>query len=386
MATKSAKRERILHYIRGGDPEKMPVMIGPSFELPAAYLGKEPHEVTWAEALKVAEETGTHNIACVSSPYPFNAVQSCDDITITEETEQVSPDLRRTTSRITTPEGILTAIIEFPKHTGQYHREFYVKGPEDLSAYSYFIRRTSQATVENPEVRRSVEKDMESLIGEVGGSFPSNLWVFCPAVELTCSLYMDQVTAIYLLYDYPDLFEELMAAHWEMTKVWLDIGAAHNIDIYGYSINGLEWLSVDLYERYMIPQAKLINDFAEAQGAISWVHTCGKLRKLAENRTYQRMNVKMMESLSTPMTGDIANLAETRANIGHDITTRGGINVEYFYDPNLAALRAQTEHVIDSVKGYRHMIGDTNDSYPPYPWENMKTVIDVVRSRGILYE
>ncbi len=386
MAVKSSKKERILDYIRGGDPEKMPVMIGPSFELPAAYLGKDPSQVTWSEALTVAEETGTHNIACVSSPYPFNAVPFCDDITMTNETEEVSPDLQRITSRITTPDGILTSVQEIPKHTGAYHREFYVKGPEDLPAFSYFIRRTTQEAVKNPEVRKSVEEEMKSGIESVNGAFPTNEWVFCPAVELTSSHYMDQATAVYLLYDYPELLEELMATHWEMTKVWLEIGAANKIEVYGYAINGLEWLSVDLYEQYMIPQAKLINDFAEAQGAISWVHTCGKLKKLAELGVYQQMNVKMMESLSTPSTGDITDMAETRANIGHDITTRGGINVEFMYDSDLEALRKQTEYVIESTRGYRHMIGDTNDSYPPYPWENIKTVIDTVRSKGILYE
>lgn len=383
---RSGKCERILDYIRNGDPARMPIMVGPSFELPASYLRKQPQEVTWQDALAVAEETQTHNLACVSSPYPHNAVPFTDDISITEESEDVSPDLRRITSRIHTPEGILNAVIEIPRHTGAYHREFYVKGPEDLPAFAFFIRRTSEETLKSPAVRKSVEDEMKAGIESVSGAFPTNEWVFCPAVELTSSHYMDQATAIYLLYDYPELMEELMAVHWEMTRVWLEIGAANGIDVYGYAVNGLEWLSVDLYERYMIPQAKLINDFAEAHGATSWIHTCGKLQKLAENQTYQRMNVKLMESLSTPMTGDITDMAATRAAIGSGITTRGGINCEFMYDEDHEALKNQVNYVIDSCKGYRHMIGDTNDSYPPYPWANIQTVIDTVRDRGILYE
>ena len=67
-------------------------------------------------------------------------------------------------------------------------------------------------------------------------------------MELTSSYYMDQATAIYALYDHQDLMEELMALHWRTTEVWMEIGQRAGVDIYGYAINGYEWLSPDLYE------------------------------------------------------------------------------------------------------------------------------------------
>ncbi len=177
-----------------------------------------------------------------------------------------------------------------------------------------------------------------------------------------------------------------MACYWRMVQVWLEIAAENDIDIYNYAINGFEWLNPDLYERYMIPQAKRINEFAKAQGKLSWIHTCGKMRKIAEMEAYQRMEVDVVESLSSPPTGDIDDLVETRSDIGQDIVTRGGINCELFYDSDLEALRRQTHHVLDSVDGHAHAIGDTNPSYPSYPWENIQTVIDVVRERGQLFD
>ena len=197
---------------------------------------------------------------------------------------------------------------------------------------------------------------------------------------------MDQETAILLLCDQRSLMEELMETHWRMTQVWLEIAAENDIDIYNYAINGLEWLSPDLYARYMIPQARRINEFATAKGKLSWVHTCGKKKRLAKDGAYQKMKVDIVESFSSPPTGDIDDLAETRRDVGLDIVTRGGINVECMYDDDLAALKKQTEYVLDSTAGFKHMLGDTNASYPAYPWENIEAVIDVVRERGRLFE
>ena len=101
---------------------------------------------------------------------------------------------------------------------------------------------------------------------------------------------------------------------------------------------------------------------------------------------YARMKLDILESLSTPPTGDIKDFAKTRADIGHDIVTRGGINVEYFYGNDQDVLAKQAEYILDSCKGFKHMLGDTNPSYPPYPWRNIQTIVDLVRSTGRLYK
>jgi len=158
------------------------------------------------------------------------------------------------------------------------------------------------------------------------------------------------------------------------------------VDIYGYAINGYEWLSPDLYERYMIPQARRINEIAAAQGRLSWIHTCGKMKRIAAGDAYGRMGVDIVESLSAPPSGDVDDLAETRRTIGPDITTRGAINCELMYSDDLAAVRERTAQVLEATRGFRHMVGDTNSSYPAYPWANIKAVIDVVREQGRLYD
>jgi len=380
------KRERLLDWIRNGSTKSVPVLMGPGFELASAYLGKDQRKTTWADAIRAAEETGTHNIACLSQPMPFDAIEFLEDIELSEKRDRNPDGIDRLTQWVRTPEGTMRDVREFPKDTGSYWREHFVKSDGDLPAFAYLIRRTTHAVVNTPAVRRKVDARIKSAKAAVGDAFPTEIHVFCPAVDLIGSYYNAQQTGLFLVYDHRDLMEELMDCYWRMVQVWLEIAAANDLDIYNYAINGFEWLNPDLYERYLVPQAKRINEFAKAHGKLSWVHTCGKMKKIAKMEAYQRMAVDVVESLSSPPTGDIDDLAETRRDIGQDIVTRGGINCEFFYDRDLEALRRQTHHVLDSVEGYKHAVGDTNPSYPSYPWENTQTVIDVVRERGLLLD
>lgn len=382
----SSKRERLIDWMRHGDPEQVPVLFSPGFEVAASYLGKDEGEVTWADAIWTAEETGTHNFAHLHSPLPHEAVPFLDDVHLRDEWDANEEGIRRLTTWLETPAGTLKSVQEFPPDTGAYHREFLVKGEKDLEVLACFIRRTTDEIVVNPAVRRQVEETLLHTKQQAGEVFPGCLWVFCPAVELTSCYYMDQATAIYALYDHQDLMEELMALHWRMTEIWMEIGARAGVDIYGYAINGYEWLNPDLYERYMIPQARRLNAIAAAQGRLSWIHTCGKMKRIAAGDAYQRMGVDIVESLSAPPSGDVDDLAATRRAIGPDITTRGAINCELLYSDDLAAVRARTADVLEATLGFRHMVGDTNGSYPAYAWANIKAVIDTVRDQGRLFE
>ena len=385
MQRAGTKRERLLDWIRNGDPKDVPVFFTPGFDVVALFLGKELKDVTWQDAIRFAEQTGTHNAACIYQPMPFDAVEFLDDITLTEEWDKLADGTPRSTQQIETPEGSIKEVVEYSRELGQAHREFFVKGEEDLPAFACFIRKTTEAVVKNPAVRQAVDDRIRTAKEEIRGAFPTAVHVFGAAVELMSSYYMDQATAIFTVSDSREMMEELMDCHWRMTQVWLEVMAKNDVDIYSYAINGFEWLSPDLYERYMIPQAQRINEFAAAHGGLSWLHTCGKLKKIAKMKTYQRMKVNVLESLSSPPTGDIDDLAQTRREIGSDIATRGGINEEFFYS-DIESLRKQADYVLDSTAGYRHMLGDTDQICPSASKENFQVVIDLVRDRGQLFE
>lgn len=379
------KRERFLDWVRDGDPDSLPVCMSWGPGVAASFYGKDNSEVTPEDQITAAEETGIFQMFHVESPSPFSAISFLNDTTLQEEWDRTPEGVKRLTRTIVTTAGKLTSIIEFSKHAGQCDREFFVKGPEDLPAMEDFIRSTCNEIIRNPNVAKKVKQQTEDGIALLHGDMPSGCHVFCAAVELLSSMYMDQETALYISYDYKDLLEELMELHGRATMVWMDALADTGLDFYTYAINGYEWLSPDLYRRYMIPQARIINDRAAEQGKLTWLHTCGKLKHIAEEGMYQQMGVDVVESLSSLPTGDIDDLAKTRSDIGSDIVTRGGVNVEFFYSECLDAVRDKAEEVVAAVSGYKHMIGDTNSSYPPYPWANIQALLDVVKATGRIY-
>jgi len=379
------KRERFLDWIRNGDPNDLPVCMSWGEDTAASFYGKDHSEVTVEDQISVAEETGIFNIYHVHMPMPFVAADFLDDVSIHEEWDHSPDGVKRQTKTLVTPAGKLTSITEFPKDIGAHNREFYVKGPEDMSVLEDFIRRSCSEIIRNPEVAEKVKKESEEAILSLHGDMPSACHVFCSAVELFSCYYMDQTTALYLSVDFQDLFEELMELHGKTTDVWMDTLANTGLDIYTYAINGYEWLSPSLYNRYMIPQAKRINERAAEQGKLSWLHTCGKLKHIAKAGMYHQMGVDVLESLASLPTGDIDNLAETRREIGPDIVTRGGMNVELFYADDPSVVREKAEEVIAATSGYKHMIGDTNGTYPAYPWANIQALLDVVKSSGRMY-
>jgi len=334
----------------------------------------------------MAKETGIHFVRHVSSPLPFDAIKVMDDVRMIERWDKRSDGGKRLTRELITPEGKIYDIQEYPKNRSTCHSEFFVKSAQDVKVWADFIRRTTDEILKNSKVAANVALELDKSTSEVNGQIPTAMHVFCPLVELTSCYYMDQATALYLLHDEEDLFEELMERHWKMTEIWLQLAVKHKVDVITYAINGYEWLSPTIYERWAIPQARKINEFTEANGLLPWLHTCGKLKKIAESGAYTKMKLKILESLATLPTGDIDNLAKTRADIGYDIVTRGGMNVEYFYSKDKDVLLKRAEYVLESCRGFKHMLGDTDQADPPYSWKNIKAVIDFVRSTGRLYE
>lgn len=375
------KRERLLDWIRNGDPNDIPVLLGPGPEMAAAYYHKAAAMVTPAEVIQVAELTGTHNIACLLGA----VVAPVPGIKMAEKSEFLPNKSRKITTNIATPAGSLQAVQIISAEFGEYWEKHLVESDADFPALVCLWEKMREA-VKTEAVQARLRQYFREAQEPFGSTLPTLTGMTPPAMTLMINPYMDKELAILTVYDKPQMMEYLMDCVWQVEQQKLAAAAANDIDIYRIAVNGFEWLSPDLYERYMIPQTRRIAEFASAQGKLSWVHTCGKLKNIAKIGAYQKMGVNVVESLSAPPTGDIDDLGKTRREIGPDITTRGGINNELFYAQDLQPLRQQIEQVIDATDGFRHILGDTNPPAPPYSWESVELVINAVRARGRIYE
>jgi len=335
-------------------------------ELTAATYYDVPLEsVTPEKAKSETEEMHMQGMIYAGSPSTFEAIPFCEDPSLDPHDATLPDGTKRRTAHLKTPAGTLREVYDEPPGLPGHKREFFVKGEEDLPVLESYIRLAVETVLTNPAVRQAHLAGIEERIRTWSDAFPTVTHVFCPTVEFMCSHYMDQATAIYAVYDRQDLLEELYDLHWKMTEVFLEL--------------------LDLYERYLIPQARRINDYAHSLGKLSWLHTCGKKKKLIERQAYERMNVRVLETMTAPPTGDLDDFAAARMALGEKITTQGGINFELFFG-DVESLRRRTHEVLDGAAGFRHIIGDTDAGPPPRSMEILQVVVDVVRERGSLFE
>ena len=276
----------------------------------------------------------------------------------------------------------MSDLFETPPNHPACWREHLVKGEDDLAAFSYLIEHAGQAFLEDQRIREYVVDRYRKEAGKWPLQVVLSAHICAPTFRLTSALYMSPTTAFGLLFDHKAQMERLFEAQSQINNILVECAAEAGADFVMHAINGLEIFSPTIYQEYFIPQARDLHEKAHSHGLRGWVHTCGYMNKLIGLGVYEAMNVDVLESLSPPPLGDLLDLKAGRAKIGRKITTRGAVGVDQFYSTDIGAIRNRVRYVLESTRGYRHMIGDTNDSFPPYPRENIMATVDEVRKSG----
>jgi len=398
MAThKSNENDKpLVQWIKHGDPELVPIVMADPISTAASYFGVPIRKEGQSESIddrsgspvsnemivQCSKETGIHIHARIGEMAAFDLIEFVDDIQISSDEEiDAAGNVRRTTT-IRTPLGEISEVFLTPKDQPVCWGKTFVKNENDLNVLADLMERTTQAVLENPQVR---EKTIARYRAEAA-TWPSDvpLWasVNVPAFMVMAQRYMDPDVAFYMLADNRALMERVFEAKGQTSELAVEYAAQAGADYLFCAINGLELYSMDIYQRYFVPQARQIHHKAHELGMMTWVHTCGRLHELIQAGVHKEMEVDILESFSHPPLGDVADLADARAKLGHKLVGRGAVNVSLFYEKDLSLIRARTREVLAQTQGYRHMIGDTNDSYPPYLRENILALVDEVRKSG----
>jgi len=262
--------------------------------------------------------------------------------------------------------------------------EHFIKTESDLPAWICLIESTADGAVSNPDVAEAATARLSAQAERWPAEVPLCATVGAAAFELTSNLFIDATTAFYLLADHTSEMERLFETQEQAAAVWARCAAAAGADFVRGAVNGLELYSPTIWEKYFVPELRRLFHIAHQVGLRCWMHTCGRMNKLVEMGAYNDTGVDVVESLSHLPLGDVTDLRSARVILGEDIVTRGAANVNLLYEPDLAQVRARTRLVVEETRGYRHMMGDTNDSYPPYPWENIQAMMDELDKMGVL--
>jgi len=388
-------RKPLLHWMKDGDPDMIPILMGDARSTAASYFGvsaraegqsasfteQQASPVTPEMIVRCCRETGIHLHCGLGSATHLDAIECIDDVEMTVREEAGTDAILRYTT-IRTPAGEMTETFVTPAGRPAYWADHLVKSEGDLPALVYLIERTAQVSLDDDRVRERLTAKFRAEAAKWPASTVLYAVLGVPAFSLTSNLYMDPTLAFYLLLDHSTEMERMFEAYEQANTEWMRCAAEAGADFTLGAINGLELFSPDIYQRYFVPQARKLHESTHAHSMLGWVHTCGRMRWLIEMGAYDEMAVDVLESLSSPPLGDVADLRSARTRLVSGLVTRGGVNVDYFYGNDLPALRAETCRVLAETRGWRHMIGDTNDSFPPYPRANILTLVDEVRNSG----
>jgi hypothetical protein len=365
----------------------MPIMFGGTKSVVASYLQLPVDQLDNTRLEYEAEKLGieiTNSLGCITL---LDMIPYCSDIRDESKSDTKPDGTIRTIRTISTPRGVMQEIRDKPLTYEAGPLECFVKSEEDLPAFEYFIRTAVDAMLTNPKVHEDLFRQASARKCSMSDR-AATVWSFwTPCFELTCTNFMMPDTAIYLLYDYPDLMEDLMKLLWEKDRqLILPLGLELDADLYLTAINGLEWYSPELYEQYMTPQGKQTFDWIRQNDRLSWLHTCGKMNKLVETGVYDIIRPDILESFSTPPLGDVADLRQARRRLGDCVVTKGGINVEVLYAGTPEEVRAHVRNIAEATRGYRHIIGDTNSHFYGDPPDNILALIDEVHKQRPKFE
>ncbi|MBN1445907.1 MAG: hypothetical protein JW957_07365 [Candidatus Omnitrophica bacterium] len=396
MQEKKRIKKSLLQWMEGGDHDLVPVMMADAESTAASYFGvpvRTPStEVSFTEApelpvtpamvIKCCRETGLHFKANLGQPGVFDAIEFIEDMDLKVKRE-TAPDgtLRRFTT-LHTPKGELHDIFETPPDRPAMWTSHLVKTEKDLPAFAYFIEKASVSMLEDVRVREKITSKLRKASAKWPAEAPLSAIVGVPAFGLMSSLFMGAEESAFFLADNTALMEGLFEMQTRALKTLVECAAEAGADFLTGAINGLELFSPAMYRKYFIPQAKELFRMAHGCGMRGWVHTCGYLDRLIDAGVYEEMDVDILESFSHPPLGDVGNLRAARSKLGRRIITRGAVNVDLFYDSDLEHIRNRTVTVLEETAGYPHMLGDTNDSYPPYPWKNIRALLEAVQKSG----
>ena len=143
---------------------------------------------------------------------------------------------------------------------------------------------------------------------------------------------------------------------------------------------GVEMLSPQIYEDFIIPDSKIITDAIHNIGGLVYSHICSPIEPFLSNGYYNQMGIDLFETLSPPPVGNVENLAEARKILDDNICTRGNIGLDILLNASREEVEKETIKIIEQTRGSKHIIAASDYLFYDIPLENVKTVIQTVEN------
>jgi uroporphyrinogen-III decarboxylase len=376
-------RERVLTTLRGGIPDRVPVVPFIQEEYLAWHYPEKTRLDRVETVIELAGELGfdviTKHKRFMTPPF---LVHDHPHWNVRHERERHG-DLWVTQVRIRTPDRELTMESVVPDAGAATQglmpsiRKHLLEAPEDIES---FIRWLPELDAADALAMHRTAADWRNMTGDLGINAPWG-WagVFNFAAELMGiePLMMAPYTDEDLYHGLMDTLTSRMIAY----NLPLVEGGADAIGIQGHIANAGS-VGTDYFMEYVFPyEQRLIRGIHEA-GAFSVYHNCGRAR--AFYSIYRELGMTVWETVSPPPQGD-NDLAEAKAAMGDRICLLGNLDqIRFLKTATPEEVDAATREIVRTGKpGGRYLFAASDFLEKNTPIANVRAMLDAARDEGI---
>ncbi len=290
-------RERILATVKGDEVDRFPVWL----KLGNVWYESQPEPYCSMDIIELLRGTGCDLL--VGNGIKVQKENPHVDIHHVQEGNET-----RTTYE--TPDGILTSEVTYePSAYCSHPTRHHVNSRQELEAVRWLFKDTSYGVDPNEAeetCRRQVEFEAEDIF-TYSGIGPG------PLMDMVEHL-AGPVNTIYLLQDYPELFNEVLELmHQDRIRELEAKLPAYKADMLWMSENtSTTLISPALFKQYCMPHLREYGEMILGHDIIPVHHMCGTLNALLED--IDKLPAPVNEAFTTPPVGD-CTLAEGRTRM-----------------------------------------------------------------------
>lgn len=242
----------------------------------------------------------------------------------------------------------------------------YIETLEDMKIYQYVTEHTDYV----PRIQDYIERN--EYIGDDGIAIPSGMHTpIQDLLQYQCGVE----NTVYLMYDYPDEMDELLAVmHERNLRQYEKLINYPTPLIISYEDTSSTVISLQLYEEYCAP---MINEYAKRMhdnGKLFVTHMCGKLSIFKELISEGKQDG--IDSVCPPDTGDLC-IWDACKNWGENKILIGGL------DPSILSRMTEeqsvktVQEIIEKMPDFKGFILSTGDAVAyGTPIGNLKAITD----------
>jgi hypothetical protein len=309
-----------------------------------------------------------------------HAASLCDELQWQGDEHDDGVQVRRSRT-LQTPCGVLSETTTRHKiHDLTFHNEKMIKTEKDLASLAWLIKRSVGVIMDQKEqVKAQLLRKIAPIIELANGRGVSLIHMWTPALEVLYPFF-DQQDMIYVMTDHGALLRELMDEAMQYAALLIEIGVEAGVDSMQTAIWGYEQWSPTIYEEFIMPHVVAMADQTHQGGALFWIHTCGKMGGLVQQKMYDRIQPDILECLNYPPAGDIEvdDWRRLRARLPEGTVTKGNIEDSLLRYGPAEEVKRKTLEILHQSEGFMHIFASSNGFYNHTPRDHFETMMDTI--------